>query len=122
MSTLVCSGAAVTLTAAALLASDLQPGAVTPAGFGWLAAIAILSTVGAITLFFAGLRRVGPTPAAVLSTVEPVVTIGLAVPVFGESLTAVQLAGAGLVLAAVLAVRAPVSVPVPRREPVPEAG
>ena len=48
----------------------------TPAGAGWLAAIALVSTVGAIGLFFAGLRRVGPTAASILSTLEPVVVKG----------------------------------------------
>jgi drug/metabolite transporter (DMT)-like permease len=108
MSTIVCSGAAATLTVICLAADDLHPGAVSISGLGWLGTIALVSTVGAISLFFAGLRRVGPTAAAILSTAEPVVTVGLAVPVFGESLSAVQLAGAGLVLAAVLTVRVPI--------------
>ena len=38
-----------------------------------------MSTVGAIALFFAGLRRVGPTAASILSTLEPVVTVGAGV-------------------------------------------
>ena len=67
----------------------------------------MVSTVGAIGLFFAGLRRVGPTAASILSTLEPVVTVVLAFAVFGESLGPAQLAGGALVLLAVLAVRAP---------------
>ncbi len=50
--------------------------------------------------FFAGLARVGPGAAAILSTAEPVVTIALAAAVLGEALTPVQVAGAALVLAA----------------------
>ena len=73
------------------------------AGFGWLAGLAVVSTVGAIGLFFAGLRRVGPSAASILSTLEPVVTVALAFAVFGESLGPVQLAGGALVLLAVLA-------------------
>ena len=65
---------------------------------GWLAGIAVVSTVGAVGLFFAGLQRVGPTAASILSTLAPVVTVGLAFAVFGESLGAAQLAGAALVL------------------------
>lgn len=72
---LVCSGAATTLTLGALVAGDLSPGRVTATGFGWLAALVVVSTVGAIGLFFAGLRRVGPTAAAILSTLEPFVTV-----------------------------------------------
>ena len=66
-----------------------------------------MSTVGAISLFFAGLRLVGPSATSILSTFEPVVTVVLAVIVFGESLGPAQLAGGVLVLAAVLVVRAP---------------
>ena len=79
----------------------------TAEGYGWLAALALVSTVGAVALFFAGLRRVGPTAASILSTVEPVVTVALAFAVFGESLSPAQLTGGALVLAAVLTVRAP---------------
>jgi drug/metabolite transporter (DMT)-like permease len=107
LSTLVCTGAAVSLTLAGLAGGDLDPGAVSPAGFGWLACLAVVSTVGAIALFFAGLQRVGPTAASILSTLEPVVTVGLASAVFGESLGPAQLAGGLLVLAAVVAVRTP---------------
>jgi drug/metabolite transporter (DMT)-like permease len=107
LSTLVCTGAAVTLTLGAAAAGGLHPGAVTGAGFGWLGALALVSTVGAIGLFFAGLRRVGPTTASILSTLEPVVTVALASAAFGEALGAAQLAGGALVLAAVVAVRAP---------------
>ena len=67
-----------------------------------------MSTVAAILLFFAGLARVGPSVAAILSVLEPVVTIGLAAAVFSESLSTGQLLGGALVLAAVLVVQWPV--------------
>jgi drug/metabolite transporter (DMT)-like permease len=102
LSALVCTGAAVSLTLGSALAGDLHPGQVTAAGWGWLAGIAVVSTVAAVSLFFAGLRRVGPTTASVLSTVEPVVTVLLAFIVFGELLGTLQLIGGALVIAAVL--------------------
>ena len=109
LSTLVCTGAATTLTITGLAGGDLEPGRVSAAGFGWLGGLAVVSTVGAIALFFAGLRRVGPSAASILSTLEPVVTVGLAFVAFGESLGPAQLAGGALVLSAVLAVRVPVT-------------
>jgi drug/metabolite transporter (DMT)-like permease len=112
LATLLCTGAATTLTLAGFVGGDLDPGSVSPAGYLWLAGLAVVSTVGALTLFFAGLRRVGPTAASILSTLEPVVTVVLAFAVFGDSLGPVRLAGGALVLSAVLAVRAPVRVPV----------
>ena len=118
---LVCTGAATTLTIASFAAGDLQPGDVGLAGAGWLACLAAVSTVGAIALFFAGLRRVGPSTASILSTLEPVVTVALAFVVFGESLGPAQLLGGALVLAAVVAVRAPARIVIapPRLEEEP---
>ena len=102
LSALVCTGAALTLTAGSALVGDLHPGEVTVAGWGWLLGLAVVSTVAAVSLFFAGLRRVGPTSAAILSTAEPVVTVILAFLVFGELLGPLQLLGGGLVIVAVL--------------------
>jgi len=93
-----------------MVGGDIDMGGVSATGYGWLAGIALVSTVGAIGLFFAGLERVGPTAASILSTLEPVVTVMLAFLVFGESLGPTQLAGGALVLLAVLAVRTPVRV------------
>jgi hypothetical protein len=62
----------------------------------------VVSTVAAISLFFAGLSRVGPTAAAILSTLEPVTTVVLAYFVFGEVLAGVQLLGGALVLGGVV--------------------
>ena len=76
-------------------------------GWGWIGAIALTSTVFAILTFFAGLERVGPSAAAILSVFEPVVTVALAAIVFGESLGAVQVAGGALVLLAVVVVQWP---------------
>lgn len=101
LSALVCTGAAVTLTIGSAALGQLHPGAVTGAGWGWLVSLTAISTVGAILLFFAGLRRVGPTTASILATVEPVVTVALAFLVFGERLGGLQLAGGVLVLSAV---------------------
>jgi drug/metabolite transporter (DMT)-like permease len=105
LATIVCSGAAVTLTAGSAALGELRPGDLTVAGWGWLAGLAVVSTVGAISLFFAGLKRVGPTMAAILSTAEPVVTVVLAFLLFGEALGPMQLIGGLLVLAATPTVR-----------------
>jgi drug/metabolite transporter (DMT)-like permease len=106
LAALVCTGATATFLVAELVRGGpgLGFGA---AGFGWIAAIALVSTVGAILAFFAGLARVGPSAAAILSVFEPVVTVALAAALFGESLAAVQLAGGLLVLAAVVVMQWP---------------
>jgi len=107
LSALVCTGAAASLTVGSVLLGELRPGELSVAGWGWLACLAVVSTVAAISLFFAGLRRVGPTTASILATVEPLVTVLLAFVVFGETLGTVQVAGGALVLAAVLVLSAP---------------
>jgi drug/metabolite transporter (DMT)-like permease len=102
LSALVCTGAAAALTGASAGLGELRPGALTAAGWGWIACLACVSTVGAISLFFAGLREAGPTTASILATVEPLVTVLLAFLVFGERLGPVQAFGGALVLAAVI--------------------
>jgi drug/metabolite transporter (DMT)-like permease len=106
LSTLVCTGAAAALAVASALLGQLRPGELTVAGWGWLALLALVSTVAAISLFFAGLRRVGPTTASILATVEPLVTVLLAFVVFGETLGVGQVVGGALVLAGVLVLQA----------------
>ena len=101
LSALVCAGATATFLVISLARGgpELAFGA---EAWVWLGAIALVSTVAAIIMFFAGLARVGPSTAAILSTVEPVVTVALAAAAFGEVLTAVQLLGGALVLASVV--------------------
>ncbi|OGP70500.1 MAG: hypothetical protein A2W09_07875 [Deltaproteobacteria bacterium RBG_16_50_11] len=74
----------------------------TVAGWGGVLAIALLSTVVAIITFFAGLERVGPTSASVLSTFEPVTTVVLAAVFMGEAVSPLRIAGGALILMAVI--------------------
>jgi drug/metabolite transporter (DMT)-like permease len=75
---------------------------------GWAVAIgiALIPTMVAISLFMAGLPRVGAARAALLSTWEPVVTVLLAVLVLGDTLSVVQVIGGVLVILAVILVQA----------------
>jgi len=97
LAALVCTGATVTFALAAVVRGGPELG-FGAAGWGWIAAIALVSTVFAILTFFAGLERVGPSAAAILSVFEPVVTVALAAVAFGESLAPIQFAGGALVL------------------------
>ncbi len=69
----------------------------------WLAlgGVALFGTVIAVTTFFAALALLGPSDTAVVSTVEPVVSIAVAGLVLGERLGAVQIIGGVIVLLAV---------------------
>ena len=71
---------------------------------GWAAilAIALISTVLAIVTFFAGLKRIGPSRAATISTLEPVTSVVLAALVLGEGFNTLQAIGGCLILVAAL--------------------
>ncbi|MEN6486348.1 MAG: DMT family transporter [Syntrophobacteraceae bacterium] len=77
----------------------------TPAtGAGWaaIAGIVLVATVLPVSSFLAGLKRIGPNNAAMLSTLEPAVTVLLAALLLGETLKPIALLGGSMVLAAVL--------------------
>jgi drug/metabolite transporter (DMT)-like permease len=71
-------------------------------GWGAVLAIAVFSTLLAILGFFKGLEKLGAADASTLSTLEPLITLGLAALVLHEAVTALQLLGGGLILAAVI--------------------
>jgi drug/metabolite transporter (DMT)-like permease len=74
------------------------------AGWGIVAGMAVVPTLIAATLFLAGLARVGPTRASIVSTLEPATTAVLAAIVLGEDLSALRLAGGAVVLVAAVLV------------------
>ncbi len=104
-------GALPAATVVMLAAALVYGGAATAEGLAlprsleaWLAvlAIAVFSTLLAILGFFKGLEKLGASDASTLSTLEPLVTIGLALLVLGETITGLQLGGGALILAAVI--------------------
>jgi drug/metabolite transporter (DMT)-like permease len=106
LSALVCVGATCTFTVVGLASGELDFG-FDAEGWLWLGLIAIVSTALPIATFFAGMARVGPSTASILSTFEPVVTVALAYAAFSERLTVAQLGGAALVLAAAVMLATP---------------
>jgi drug/metabolite transporter (DMT)-like permease len=103
-SSVIMVGAAFGFGFIALVTNELTP----PRSLGgWtvVVALALLPTMLAITLFLAGLPRVGASRAALLSTWEPVVTVILAVIILGERLSVGQVLGGLLVLLAVVVVQ-----------------
>ena len=74
-------------------------------GLVCLAAAALVGSVFAVTSFLEGVRLVGPSTASLLVTVEVPVTIALAAIVLKQHLTPTQFVGAGLVVAAIVAMQ-----------------
>ncbi len=64
--------------------------------------LSLVSTVLAMWAFFTGMARTGPSTAALVSTLEPVVTVFSSVLLLSEKLTAHFIVGGCLVLAAQL--------------------
>jgi drug/metabolite transporter (DMT)-like permease len=102
MSAVVITSAAAVFIAAMLIRGPHWPQSA--AGWTTIAAIALLSTVVAITLYFAGLERIGPVRASTLSTIEPLSAVVMAALILSERLAPVQLAGGALILAGAIAI------------------
>ena len=64
--------------------------------------LGVISTVVASMAFFLGVRRLGPAPAALIASTEPVLTLLWIVLILGESLVPIQLLGAALVITGVI--------------------
>lgn len=107
------SSTAVIMTAAAIVWSSyaLATGQLavdwTLPRLGLIAAFAIVGTAVPILTFILGLRLVGASRAAILSTFEPASTVLLAVAVLGETGSPLQYVGGALILASVLLLEGP---------------
>ena len=78
-------------------------GAWEPAAWGALALIVVIPTFAAVTLYLGGIRGLGAPQAAVVSTLELPFTVALAATLFAdERLSAIQIAGAAVVLGGVI--------------------
>lgn len=67
---------------------------------GWLSilCISIISSVISMASFFAGIKLVGPTKGAILSMIEPVITILFSTILLHENMKILQLLGGAIVL------------------------
>ncbi len=99
-STIVIISAGVAFSGIVAVKGVKFPGTAT----GWVSvlAIALVSTAFAIVAFFAGLKRIDPANASMISTLEPVVTVALAIMVLGETMTLHKILGGMMIFAAVL--------------------
>jgi drug/metabolite transporter (DMT)-like permease len=103
LSASVCTGCALSFLTVAGVSGHLP---IRTTGTGWLliGALALFSTVIAITTLAAGTARVGPSTATILATFEPVVATILAVAILGEHLAPLQVVGGLFVIGSVVIV------------------
>lgn len=104
-STLVCTGAAVSMTLAAIVGGEYA--LPTPVAAGWLVAMGLICTVAAIALLMVGIQAAGPSTASVVSCVEPIASVLLGALVLGEAFGPPQWLGTLGVVAAVVLLSAP---------------
>jgi drug/metabolite transporter (DMT)-like permease len=82
-------------------------GTVTARGWGGLAYATLLSLVVAYLLWNRGIRQIGPSRAALFTTLTPLVATLTAIAVLGERPGLLHLAGGALIIAGVLVSRRP---------------
>lgn len=106
LSASVCTGCALSFLTAAGASGRLP---IDTTGTGWLliCALALFSTVIAVTALAAGTARVGPSTATILATFEPMVATILAVAILGEEFAPLQILGGAFVIASVVIVSVP---------------
>ncbi|MFV1988956.1 MAG: DMT family transporter [Gemmatimonadota bacterium] len=95
---------AVILTTAGLVGDGLSVPTDTST-IGVLVALGVTATAIPVTLFLLGVQWVGPARASIFSTLEPLITVGLAAVILGERLLPLQLGGGALILAGVIWLR-----------------
>jgi drug/metabolite transporter (DMT)-like permease len=101
--TLTMTGAAVLYLAIALVVGRLGSLGQPLASVEAIAPVVLAGIVGAgvpTLAFITGIRRLGPSRAAILATLEPVVGVGLAAWLLAERPLPIQLAGGALILVA----------------------
>ena len=103
-SAVIMTGAGIAFVIIAAFQRELALPA-TAGGWAVAFAIALIPTMIAISLFLAGLPRVGAARASLISTWEPVVTVVLAVILLGDTFSVLQAVGGVLILLAVIVVQ-----------------
>jgi drug/metabolite transporter (DMT)-like permease len=104
---LVISGAAVAYWVLSVAtARPVWPGQIPADAWLGIVGVGLFSTFVAIVGFVAGSRLIGAAQASLISTVEPVWTISLAMIILGEGMTPIQLVGGALILLGVVIAQA----------------
>jgi drug/metabolite transporter (DMT)-like permease len=98
----IATSAGIAFTVAGAAGSQLRP--LTGSGYALAGSMAVVATAFPATLFLAGLARIGATRAAIISTLEPAMTVVLAAILLGEGLSLVRLLGGVVILAAAVLV------------------
>lgn len=95
----------VFLIPATFLFGNPVPHSLSVDGWGWLVFLALVPTLGGFASYTVGLSHLPASVASILAAFEPVTTAIVAYFVFGETLDAWQLVGAGMILTSLVLLR-----------------
>lgn len=107
LAAVVSTGALIAYVGAGVVTGGLRPGDIAGDAWIWVALVGIAGTAIGMSAFLAGVDRLGPSRAAIISTLDPVVTVTVAALVLGDRLTPAQLVGGALVIGAIVVLRSP---------------
>ena len=96
--TLICTGAGAVALVASIVLGAQPPH--TPAGWGALAGMILVSTLLALCFLTLALQRIPPAEVAIIMTLEPITAVVLSAIVLDQGFTLVQVLGAAITLAA----------------------
>ncbi len=99
--TLIVSGAAALYVFSALFSGQFT---LAVSFSAWLATLGCVffSTLLSILFLFEAIKLIGPSKVSIISTIEPVITIALAVVLLGESFVLLQSVGVAFVISSIL--------------------
>lgn len=100
-SALICTGGALSHAGVGLLRGTFDP-TPAPAALAWIAVMAIVATVLAISLLMVGIVGAGAARGSVVSCLEPITAVLLGAAFFADPFGLPQIVGAGCVVAAVV--------------------
>lgn len=105
VTTYVTTGCAITVNLFGIFTDSL----IKMSYYSWLFSFmtAIFSTVVAILMFYEGMKRIGPSQVAIISTIEPVVTVVMAAIIFHDIMSLPQIVGGFLVIIGVIVLQRP---------------
>ena len=104
LTALVTTGAAITLTAGGAAQRDITL-TIDAGAFALIGVVGLVAVTGMGT-FVAGIRRLGPSRASIVSAVQPALTPLVGFAVFADRLGVEQAAGGALVIAAIVVLEA----------------
>lgn len=84
----------------------LVTGAVAWSAFAIIFVLVLCTSIIGMVFFLSGIKRIGASRAAIVSSMEPVFTIILAFFLLGEQMTSLQLVGAAIILLGILLLQA----------------